>query len=442
MPRLSAPSRRDCSPDSALAARSRRGGVPSLHRCIAAVPAAALALLLFAALAAPAQAAVLVSNIGQTVSSSSSTLGTTQDLSQGFTTATTAGTLDSIEVKFAAVNDGSAHPTVTLHRGSPTSTAIATLTAPSGTITAHVVNYRYTAPNYTYTAPSNTTLTAATTYYVVLEGSDDDLAPQITTSDNEDSGGETGWSVANGYGFRTATSDGAFTTSSSGAALLIRVNGTAMPAPSKPRNLAAAGGDTQVTLTWTAPARAGATAITHYQYRYSAGSTVASTTEWTDVPDGSDAGTSAADERSVAVSGLLARTQYAFEVRAVNNRGESPVAGPVTTTLGLRSCSSAPDLAGMGRTAVWTATMTVGERAFTTSPAYSRLGSFTSGGSTYGSLSGNSVTVGRAATPSTVCSYGNRLAAGIENSLYNLTSCSRIWTGPTFSFTFATRRTP
>ena len=49
MPRLSAPSRRDCSPDSALAARSRRGGVASRHRCIAAVPAAVLALLLLAA---------------------------------------------------------------------------------------------------------------------------------------------------------------------------------------------------------------------------------------------------------------------------------------------------------------------------------------------------------------------------------------------------------
>ena len=93
------------------------------------------------------------------------------------------------------------------------------------------------------------------------------------------------------------------------------------------------------------------------------------------------------------MSGLLAGTQYAFEVRAVNSLGESTVAGPVTATLGLRSCSSAPDLAGMGRTAVWTATMTVGERAFTTSPAYSLLGSFTSGGTTYGSLSDTSFTV-------------------------------------------------
>ena len=41
MPRLSAPSRRDCPPGSSPAARSRRGCFPSLHRRIAAVPAAA-----------------------------------------------------------------------------------------------------------------------------------------------------------------------------------------------------------------------------------------------------------------------------------------------------------------------------------------------------------------------------------------------------------------
>ena len=91
--------------------------------------------------------------------------------------ATTAGTLDSIDLKLAAPNDGTTHPTVTLHKDSPTSTAIATLTAPSRTIAA-------TAANYKYTAPSNTTLIAATTYYVVLEGSDA-LPRWNTTSDND-----------------------------------------------------------------------------------------------------------------------------------------------------------------------------------------------------------------------------------------------------------------
>ena len=53
-----------------------------------------------------------------------------------------------------------------------------------------------------------------------------------------------------------------------------------------------------------------------------------------------------------------------------------------------------PDLAGMGRTAVWTATMTVGQVATTTSVP-SRFGFFTRSGTTYGSLSGgDSFTVG------------------------------------------------
>ena len=497
MPRLSAPSRRDCSPDSALAARSRRGGVPSLHRCIAAVPAFVLASLAVLAFAIPAQATVetvaqtaggatwslvgetspapgntytytitrtsgtepvneyvgfyvsssstvahsrlgqdptscastlyfcasfvpaaaantfnnvqghhaianvihgnttvtatftvaagtpagttisfgamaangaprsggmlltvatvpttgaLVSNIGQTVSGNSATLGTTRDLSQGFTTATTAGTLDSIEVKFAAANDGTAHPTVTLHNGSPTSTAIATLTAPSGTVAA-------TAANYTYTAPSNTTLTAATTYYVVLEGSDDDLAPQATTSDNEDSGGETGWSVANGYGFRTASSVGAFTTSSS--ALLIRVNGTAkaVTVPGAPTSFMATAGDGKVDLSWAAPANNGGGAITKYRYRYSTGSVVSSSATWTDVPDGSDMDTETGNETGVTVSSLMNGTGYAFEVLAVNSAGEGAVAGPITATPAVPSCA-APNFGT--RRSIWTGTVTVG----------------------------------------------------------------------------------
>ena len=147
-----------------------------------------------------------------------------------------------------------------------------------------------------------------------------------------------------------------------GETITLRLSVPAATVASKPRNLSADGGETQVTLTWTAPARDGGADITHYQYRHAAGSTVPVNTSWTNVADGSDAGDSTADERSVAVSGLTAGTQYAFEVRAVNSAGEGAVAGPVTATLGFRSCSSVPDLAGMGRTAVWTATMTVGCR--------------------------------------------------------------------------------
>ena len=122
-----------------------------------------------------------------------------------------------------------------------------------------------------------------------------------------------------------------------GQSLILRLS---LPTgPSEPRNLAAAGGDTQVMLTWTAPASAGAAAITHYQYRHAEGSMVPTDTSWTDVADGSDMGDSAADERSVTVSSLINGMQYAFEVRAVNSVGEGTKAGPVTATLPAFVCA-------------------------------------------------------------------------------------------------------
>ena len=105
-----------------------------------------------------------------------------------------------------------------------------------------------------------------------------------------------------------------------------------MPDPlGAPRNFRATAGDTRVVLSWTAPASDGGTAITKYQYRYSAGSTVdtsATSATWTDVPDGADADTDAHNERTFTVTGLTNGTQYAFEVRAVNS-GDGPAA---TTT--------------------------------------------------------------------------------------------------------------
>ena len=102
--------------------------------------------------------------------------------------------------------------------------------------------------------------------------------------------------------------------------------------PGAPENLAATAGDGGVTLAWAAPASDGGGAITKYRYRYSAGSTVSASATWADVPDGSDTGSSTADETGVTVSGLNNGTQYAFEVLAVNSAGEGAKAGPVTAT--------------------------------------------------------------------------------------------------------------
>ena len=164
----------------------------------------------------------LVSNIGQSFSSATALLAS-NDLHQAFTTGAGGATLTNIEIKLSASTNNQPHPVVTLHKDSPTSAAVATLTAPGGNVPAATANY-------TYTAPANTMLTASTTYYVVLEqGSTSNVAARVTTSDNEDSGGQTGWSIANGYGWRLAASTGAFTDTTS-FNLLIRVNGVATPA--------------------------------------------------------------------------------------------------------------------------------------------------------------------------------------------------------------------
>ena len=72
-----------------------------------------------------------------------------------------------------------------------------------------------------------------------------------------------------------------------------------------------------MTLSWTPPGSNGGAAVEKYQYRYSAGSTVASDAQWMDVPD-ADSDGSLADERSVSVTELGNGSQYAFELRAVN----------------------------------------------------------------------------------------------------------------------------
>ncbi len=111
---------------------------------------------------------------------------------------------------------------------------------------------------------------------------------------------------------------------------------TVVTAPGEPASLTARAGDAQVTLIWTPPALDGGAPIERYQYRHSAGSTVASRAPWMDVPD-ADSDGSFADERSVTVPDLDNARQYAFEVRAVNRavngRAARAVAIPVRAPL-------------------------------------------------------------------------------------------------------------
>ena len=276
-----------------------------------------------------------------------------QDVSQGFTTGSSGAILTSIEIRMetAFAPPVTNVPTVTLHKDSATSAAVATLTGPS--------SIAHAAANYTFTAPADTALDASTTYYVVLEGGPQSglLRGRVTLSDNEDSGGSTGWSVADGILYRTGSSTGAF--SAHTQALMIRVNGTTrtVTVPSVPQNLAATEGEGLVRLNWSAPATNGGAAITRYEYRHAAGTTVPDATDWTVVADSGDSGSSAADETSVVVRGLTNATAYAFEVRAVNSAGNGTKAGPVTATPAAVACD-APNFGT--RRNIWTGNVTVG----------------------------------------------------------------------------------
>ena len=88
--------------------------------------------------------------------------------------------------------------------------------------------------------------------------------------------------------------------------------------PGVPPRLTATPGDRQVTLSWEAPS-AGASAITHYEYKQSLISHMGDLPEspfdentWTKVPS---------DETTVTVLGLMGATTYFFRVRAVNAQG-------------------------------------------------------------------------------------------------------------------------
>ena len=162
--------------------------------------------------AGAAWADTLVSNLGQTTldvaadvnTDTFSNVFTTRgadlnidDFSQAFTTGATvdAYTYSGVKVKFATVPSATATVSAFIADGQgATDTIVANLTNP-GTWSAVS----------TFGIPSGTTFAANTTYYLIIEATDGVLAE--TSSDNEDRGGVTGWSIANEWDRRQMESD-------------------------------------------------------------------------------------------------------------------------------------------------------------------------------------------------------------------------------------------
>ncbi len=143
----------------------------------------------------PANTVTLVGNTGQTAALAPSidkkitNAFTTGSNAAGYTlssvgfdlrVATPLTTADKTALKAQLWSDSSGDP----------GTKLADLTAPTDIMTGVVY----------FAAPSNTTLTASTTYHVLIEGGG---KPRIvsTESNNEDAGGAAGWSIADVYQF-------------------------------------------------------------------------------------------------------------------------------------------------------------------------------------------------------------------------------------------------
>ena len=138
-----------------------------------------------------------------------------------------------------------------------------------------------------------------------------------TESDNEDSGGATGWSIANAFRFEDS---GRWFTTNSSEAIRITVKGTPkLVVPGAPTSLTAAPGDAQVSLSWAAPDSDGGASIRRYRHRHKL-SSVSGWGSWTELP-----GTTA------TVTGLTNGSAYDFEVQAKNLVGWSASASASAT---------------------------------------------------------------------------------------------------------------
>ncbi len=196
------------------------------------LPVLALLLAAFSPFAAaPAAAAVLVSNVGQTAGGNNGSFFSSH--AQAFTTGSNTGgyTLTSIEVHLHGTYTAQELAGLTAElwsaSGGNPSMKVADLTTPSS-LSGGIA---------TYTAPSSTTLTASTAYFVVLYSPSAGFGdrPSTTTSDNEDSGAATGWSIADTslVASNTLNPVGA-TWGTRTTSLLIRVNGSAVQTSSTP----------------------------------------------------------------------------------------------------------------------------------------------------------------------------------------------------------------
>ena len=178
---------------------------------------AVLGTALLAAAPAAAQTAItLVSNTGQSFDRN---IGNGRYYAQAFTTGNNSGgyTLSSVDIISGdAQGDDATVSVCTVDGGG----------YPTSTCTALTVPGSFTAGTLTFTASPGMTLAKNTTYTVLIGSPGGEiLALSTTTSDGEDTGGATGWSIADDH--RLTSSSDIWGTTTSGRSFQITIKGTA-----------------------------------------------------------------------------------------------------------------------------------------------------------------------------------------------------------------------
>ena len=241
---------------------------------------------------------VLVSNTGQSVDDAISVhIVASGSYTQEFTTGPGTGgfLLESVGIHIRSVVPPDTEPQFAhiheVHRGGGLGARLYRL-APPNRLACNRVNL-LKAPAYAPLEPDHRYLLA----FPISPTDTIDIRVAATSSDAEDGGKASGWSIDNAVKLDSSPLP-------TGEALMISVNARRPTPPGAPARLVATAGDGGVTLAWTAPILDGGVPVIAYEYRYRKDSEANFPTGWNAVADSGDEGTETGNERSVTVAGL------------------------------------------------------------------------------------------------------------------------------------------
>ena len=330
---------------------------PGPRACLALLAAAALALGVAENAAAQT---TLVSNVVAT--SGVADISFNQEAAQAFTTGATGATVSSVEIISSDTqgDDFDLSLCETSANDRPTSTCTE-LTAPSS----------FAAGTLVFTAPANTTLDPTTTYAVLMTPESESVRVPGLGSNDEDTGGAMGWTIADTHQFTNTANDWRTSTPGGGRSLRIAIKGTltasANTAPTAAHNTVTTGEDRPY-------------AFTANDFEFDdddAGDTLASVKIVT--PPG--LGTLALDGTAVMADGVVTEAQidadmltftpardahgdpyttFTFTVNDGTDDSTSAYTMTIDVTDAPAPVCAVPNIAGDGRRQIWTGTVTVG----------------------------------------------------------------------------------